>query len=306
MRFLLVGLVTLSLSAAGRTLSVAEGADSCTSATGSSCESVDDQPAAVVPDAATRVQILAEAERIRAQHGGAPVRAGGAIDPVARRRADDAFRWLASVGPRYRADALVIDTLMRTYALLGDYYVGSYPTAAWLGYAGANHWARRNWLLYPGSAQIQANLARYALGWASVAYANGSWFWRPPELTQSNPVPSEAPGLRETTLERVPVPEVDESGMTNEQRAAWAEVRNQFVLVSSRVHEARVLLERMSQRLSQRGMSLNGKDGGTALSMQGFLIDAADLINERDFERAVQALTRAEYERNKLRGTTGQ
>jgi hypothetical protein len=40
--------------------------------------------------------------------------------------------------------------------------------------------------------------------------------------------------------------------------------------------------------------------------MQGFLEDAADLIESKEFEMATDALRRADYERSKLKGATGQ
>ena len=112
--------------------------------------------------------------------------------------------------------------------------------------------------------------------------------------------------MRETAAEPVRLPHIEESKLTPEQKEAWREVRTQFTFVSSRVHDARVLLEGLSGRLAARGLSVNSKDGATALSMQGFLVDAADLIKEHEFARAKEALTRADYERNKLKGTTGQ
>jgi hypothetical protein len=40
--------------------------------------------------------------------------------------------------------------------------------------------------------------------------------------------------------------------------------------------------------------------------MQGFLDDAAELIRAGQFEKASEALVRADYQRQKLRSVTGQ
>ena len=40
--------------------------------------------------------------------------------------------------------------------------------------------------------------------------------------------------------------------------------------------------------------------------MQGFLEDAVDAIEALEFDRALDALTRSDYERNRLRAATGQ
>jgi len=42
------------------------------------------------------------------------------------------------------------------------------------------------------------------------------------------------------------------------------------------------------------------------LKMQGYLEDAADLILEGRFDTAIEALTRADYVRAKLKSVTGQ
>jgi hypothetical protein len=255
-------------------------------------------------EVATQAQVIAEAQRIRSTYGGVPPRGGG-FDDAARRRANESYAWLARAGSRYRSDALVSDALMRTYGVMGDYYNGFYPAGAWRGYVGANQWARRRWLYDDRTSALQHDLDRYAQAWASVAYANGSWFWRPTGQDDQE-AGAEAPGVRETALEPVPLPHVEESKLRPDQKEAWRDVRTQFVFVSSRVHDARVLLEGLAGRLSARGLSLNSKDGATALSMQGFLVDAADLIKDHEFARAKEALTRADYERTRLKGTTGQ
>jgi hypothetical protein len=256
-------------------------------------------------DLGTQSQVVAEAQRIRSTYG-IPHPGSAGPDDGGRRRANESFAWLALAGARYSTDLVVLDALMRTYGVIGDYYNGSDPAAAWRGYVGANRWARRRWLYDDRSAGLQRDLDRYSLAWASVAYANGSWFWRPPGFQNDQGEGVEGPGVRETALEAVPLPQIEESKLSAEQREAWRDVKTRFVSVSARVHDARVLLDGLAGRLRGRGMALNSKDGATALSMQGFLVDAADLIKAHDFARAKEALTRADYERNRLRGTTGQ
>jgi hypothetical protein len=248
-------------------------------------------------------QVVAETARIRASYA-VPLRTGVPFDAAAQRRANDDYVWLARAGTRYRGDRLVSDALMRTYGVMGDYHNGFYPAGAWRGYVGANMWARRRWLYDDRSAALQHDLDRYSQAWAAVAYANGSWFWRPDGLPAEGT--ADMPGVRETSLTPVAVPHVDESRLSAADREAWRELRPQFAAVSSRVHEARVLMDGLAGRLAARGLSVNAKDGAMALSMQGFLVDAADLIDEHEFARAKEALTRADYERNRLRGTTGQ
>ena len=91
--------------------------------------------------------------------------------------------------PATARDLRVSDALMRTYGVMGDYYNGYYPAGAWRGYVGANHWARRRWLYDDRTSALQYDLDRYAQAWAAVAYANGSWFWRPTGL-RNEQVPS--------------------------------------------------------------------------------------------------------------------
>lgn len=251
-----------------------------------------------------RSQVIAEAERMRAGFGVRPA-PGWHFDDVARRRAVDSFSWLVRTGRYYRHDPLVSAALMRTYGVLGDYYVGYHPAGAWRAYAAANWWARRSWWYYERTAELQRAMDLYALSWAGVAAPYGTWYWRPDAPPEGAEAQLGDPGNRETALEPVAVPEIDETTLTSEQRKAWKDVRTQFVFISSRVHQARVNLDEVTQRLSAQGMTLNARDGATAISMQSFLVDAADLAQEHEFERAMEALKKADYERGRLRNVTG-
>ena len=72
------------------------------------------------------------------------------------------------------------------------------------------------------------------------------------------------------------------------------------------MYGARVLLNELSGRLQGQGMSLHPEDAANALKMQSFLEDAVELMREGRFDTAVEALTRADYVRVKLRSVTGQ
>ena len=76
--------------------------------------------------------------------------------------------------------------------------------------------------------------------------------------------------------------------------------------MAPRVYGARVLLNELSERLHQQRLALNAQDAANALKMQSFLEDAVELMKERQFDTAVEALVRAEYVRAKLKGVTGQ
>ena len=104
------------------------------------------------------------------------------------------------------------------------------------------------------------------------------------------------------------LPDVDESGLSDAQKAAWSDARERFMNVAPKVHEARVLLAQLSARLESQGpnITLNTKDAAAALMMQGFLDDAVELIRKGQFERASEALVRADYQRQRLKSVTGQ
>ena len=251
-----------------------------------------------------RTRAVAEAERLMAVYR-APLMRGVRLDGLARERAAESLRWLHRTGAYYRHDPYMTGLLMRTYGVMGDYYASYYPSASWIAYAAANRWARWHWFSHDATAELQRDLDRYALAWATVAAAHGSWFWQPDDLLTMSGA-GDTPGVRETALEPVRVPQVDEATLGADQRAAWRDLRTRFVFVAASVHQARVTLEQLSRTLDAQGMSLNMRAATTALSMQGFLVDAADLASAHDFERASQALARADYQRVKLRNTTGQ
>ena len=102
------------------------------------------------------------------------------------------------------------------------------------------------------------------------------------------------------------LPDVNVAKLNAEQKAAWTEARDRFRNVAPRVHAARVLMNELSGRLQGQGLALHPEDAANALKMQSFLEDAVDLMREGRFDTAVEALTRADYVRVKLRSVTGQ
>jgi hypothetical protein len=102
------------------------------------------------------------------------------------------------------------------------------------------------------------------------------------------------------------LPKVDVKTLTPAQREAWADVRVRFRSVASQVHGARVLLDQLAGRLQGQRLALHPENAARALKMQGFLEDAADLIQSNEFETATEAIRRADYERGRLKSVTGQ
>jgi hypothetical protein len=250
-----------------------------------------------------RDRAIAEAERLRGFYrDGARVERFGIEE---RRRAAYELRWLHATGLAYRHDPYVTGLLAQASGLMGDYYVTAYPAGAWWAYASASRWARWNWISDLQALQWQREAERYQRSWAALALAQGAWDWRPAEDIYEA-VPTTAPGLRETSLQPVPTPKLDVATLPENQRAAWRDFRLEFATVAAKVHQARVVLEDRDHDLKRQGMSLNSRWASTALTMQGFLTDAADLAEARQFAQATEALRRAEAQRLQLRDATGQ
>jgi hypothetical protein len=226
-----------------------------------------------------------------------------------RQSARRAYAWLCRAGSLYGGDPLVSRALMRTYATMGDYYRqhgGIYPAGVVFGYGGANRHARYLMLDSPNSREFERDLERYAVAWAAASYVDLAARRSYTSCGDSFDQPNSRAQVRGSSLKPVPLPEVDESRLTPEQKELWKDVHNQFVPVSSRVHGAQVILEQLSDRLQSRNMKLNLQDAATAINMQGFLEDASELIKAGDFEKARIALSKSEYLRKKLKNTTGQ
>jgi hypothetical protein len=259
-------------------------------------------------------QVVSDSDRLAAGYDGLIPYVGGFGEndyQLNRELAQEAFAWLARASAMYAADPAVAQSLMRTYGLIGDFYRhhGSfYPPGAPLAYAGGNQLARALVLDRRGGRSYERDLERFAMDWAAVSYVNGAMYGMPPRQGEPPPEgpqaePGAPPDIRPTEL-----PDVDESKLDDQQKALWSDARERFMNVAPKVHEARVLLAQLSARLESQGpnMTLNTKDAASVLMMQGFLDDAAELIRTGQFEKASEALVRADYQRQKLRSVTGQ
>lgn len=216
--------------------------------------------------------------------------------------------WLSRASVVYANQPLVMQAFLSSYDSIGRFYqdYGAwYRPGAFVAYASATRLAQRMALASARDAALyERELERYAYAYGSIAVANG-WLLGPwssvadlPDTVSAAPPPP--------VIKPVELPPVDTASLSAEDRAAYTEVRDKFRSVSSKVHQSRLLLGDLSSRLQARRMTLNPTDAADALKMQGYVEDAAQLIGEKQFEQASLALTRADYVRTRLRGTTGQ
>ncbi len=221
--------------------------------------------------------------------------------------------WLALVEPRGYRNAALGRSVAGLYGSLGDYqnrasfrpYGGR--SGAAFGYAGAGRVSRRMFL---GGAGSDRDIERYALQLATLGggfgygYGYGAGMYsrhRAPEgLDAADFGPPEDNGKKPLEL-----PSVDSAKLSAEQKAAWDDLRPQFVAVSGRVFQSQQNLDALSQRLRRQGMDVHARDLATAYQMAGFLQDSAALIQAGDFPPAKVALDRASYLCNKLKPVTG-
>jgi len=156
-----------------------------------------------------------------------------------------------------------------------------------------------------GGSQYEQDLDRYALAYATAAYAYGPLYWG--MLPSGAPEPPRIdPGQKLPVPPPVELPAIESSSLSAEQRAQLADVQDRFRPTSARVHQARVRMSELAARLGQRGLTTNAQDAATAAKMQGFLEDAVELIKAHEFALANEALTRADYSRTKLKNVIGQ
>jgi len=220
--------------------------------------------------------------------------------------AQQSLAWLGRTSVWYLNDPVAARAYLDAYDTIGGFYrdrARFYAPGAYVAYAGGARLARR---LMLGTAYDWSlrELDRYALAYGTMATLDGRYIgrWaRPQDLPENPPPPQGA-----VTLQPLPLPNVDVSTLTAAQREAWGDVRGRFRSVASQVHAARLLLDELAARLQQQGLTLHPANAATALKMQGFLEDAADLIESKDFEQATDALRRADYERSRLKSVTGQ
>jgi hypothetical protein len=223
---------------------------------------------------------------------------------IARR----SLEWLARATGLFGRDPLVASAFLRSYDAIGGFYSDHgpfYRPGAFVAFAGATRLARRLVLDGRDSSRFERELERFALAYGTLAAFNGALQtpWTVPnDLPQSEPSRTEPM----VALQQVELPDVDITKLDAEQKAAWMEVRDRFRTVSPRVYTARVLLNELAERLQRQQIGLHPVDAANALKMQGYLEDAVDLVREGRFDTAIEALTRADYVRTKLKSVTGQ
>lgn len=260
-------------------------------------------------------QVIADSERLRGHYRSMPpLRSSFGSDDLGRQGplAQQSYAWLDGAYARYRGSAPVARSLLDTYAAVGDFHgqagLGS-RAGFWLGYAGAHRAGRGLLLAGDADRALERRLESLALAWAGVSAVNwyvNDWYWNDfVRRREGERVIDQAVGV-EPAPSPIPVPSVDTSTLSSAEQAQWREVRDRFASVSARVHQAQVALADLRGRLAQQGLSLHPNNVAGSLAMQGYLQDAADAVDAREFERAGQALTRADYERNRVRTATGQ
>ena len=223
-----------------------------------------------------------------------------------RQMARRSLVWLGRSSLWYRTDPLVTRAYLDAYDSIGSFYRGHggwYYPGAYVAYAGATRLARRLAMasLYDWS---QREFERYALAYGALAVANGTLVGRwtlPSDLAEGAAAAPAPPQLKP-----VEMPRVDTAAMSADERAAYLDVRDRFRSVSAHVHSSRVLLDQLSARLHDMRLELHPENAATALKMQGFLEDAAELVQNGEFETATDYLRRADAERTKLKSVTGQ
>jgi hypothetical protein len=233
---------------------------------------------------------------------------GQADHALNRRLARRSLEWLSRASVLYGRDPLVAQAFLQSYDSIGGFYRDYgpyYRPGAFVAYAGAARLARRLVLYRLDTDRFEREMERYALAYGTLAAGSGALLtpWNAPrdlpDVAPQEPAPTIA-------LEPLALPAVDVAKLTAEQKAAWIEARDRFRNVAPNVYGARVLLNQLSDRLRRQRLELHPQDAANALKMQGFLEDAVDLMREGSFDAALEALTRADYVRVKLRSVTGQ
>jgi hypothetical protein len=249
-------------------------------------------------------QALADAKTLTAGYGDL-ARLGSADSALDRQIAGLAFAWLARASATYAADPVVAAELLASYGVMGDFFARNtrfYRPGAVLAYSGASRLARALVLNRQTNGRYEGDLSRYGLAWAQALYLSGGI---PPPTEGPIPPFAAGPEAQAPELRAVPLPQIDESKLTGEDKALWGEVRARFVPTAKRVLDARLSLEELSQRLRQQNLQVNQLDAAAALIMQGFLEDAAGLIAAGQFQPALEALARVDYQRAKLNNVIG-
>jgi hypothetical protein len=254
----------------------------------------------------------ADAQRIVAGYRsfGPLVRTFGPADYALNRDvAYRSLRWLTRAGTLYGADPFAARAFLDAYDVMGGFYRdyrGIYAPGAYVAWASAARLAQRLTYYPHDPLWFSQALDRYALAYGTFATMNGTLVPRwtmfqdlpPADTSNAEPPP---PALTPT-----PLPTVDLTGLDGAQRQLWQDARDRFRTASASVHGARVLLDQLSARLQQQGLALNPAIAATAIKMQSALEDASELLQNREFETAIESLRSAEAHRAKLRSATGQ
>lgn len=223
--------------------------------------------------------------------------------------------WLASVEARAYANPALGRSVAGLYGSLGDYQNRAqfrsygFGSGAAFGYAGAGRVSRRMFL---GGYGSDRDIERYAMQLATMGggYGYGYGYGMYPGI-YNRPRPPQGLDavdfgpIEDNGKKPLPVPVLDAGKLTAEQKAAWDDLRPQFVAVTGRVFQTQQNLDGLGQRLRRQGMDINATDRAVAYQMDGFLQDSAALIQTLDFEKAKVALDRASYLCNKLKSVAG-
>jgi hypothetical protein len=217
--------------------------------------------------------------------------------------------WLAMVEARGYANPALGRRVAGVYSSLGDYQNRAafrpygFGSGAAFGYAGAGRVSRR---MYLGGYGSDRDVERYALQLATMGagYGYGFGMFNRPRAPQGLDAVDFGP-VEDNGRKPLPVPVLDTSKLSVEQKAAWEDLRLQFVAVASRVYQTQQSVDALSQRLRRQGMDVNAADLAVAYQMDGFLQDGAALMAAADFAKAKVALDRASYLCNKLKSVAG-
>jgi hypothetical protein len=254
---------------------------------------------------------VADAQRIVAGYRsfGPLVRTFGPADYALNRDlARRSLYWLGRAGGLYATDPLAVRSFLDAYDVIGGFYRdygGFYAPGAYVAWASAARLAHRlTYYPYDPLWYTQA-LDRYALAYGTFATLNGMLVprWT---MVQDLPQGDVLPNQPQPALTPLPLPKVDVTGLDAAQRQLWMDARDRFRTASTSVHGARVLLDQLSERLRQQGLSLNPAIAANALKMQSALEDASELLQAREFDTAIDSIRSAEAHRAKLRSATGQ
>lgn len=239
----------------------------------------------------------------------------GAMNPEAmamdRQMVQDATSALGSVEGLGVQDPGLRRALAGAYGAIGDYQTrpeySSYGYNPNLAYGRASGLSR-GLMLNGSDRNMERDVERYAMSMATWNAVNNRVWAGMGQMNQSSHQQEDQYDTGPTPPERKPLgaPDLDYGSLTPEQKETWGELRMQFNVVSQRIADAMRNLDTLTLRLRARGMAVNSADLATSYRMQGFLEDAFSYLSKKEFELGKEALTRADYERKRLRSITGQ